>query len=298
MFECVNLNKKNISEFQKLNEIRQNFNDLNEDFFAYYSKCSFAGQSMMRRKVKLLKNDNSYSGFIWIENSRGIYKIKSLFSENKTELEAYEALLSEHLKCNKFTYSCKSNDYNFKILEKLGFCRVDGEIEFCLSDRDFAKAISKNVEMPKDNLEIKPFIPGKDENLRCRIQNEIFDNAERVPLCIEDIIYDISRSHYVQNGSFFLFKGSECIGYGQIIISDGFPYIVNFGIIEDFRGHGYSKVLLAHLLKKIREKGYRSARLTVKSGNITAMNLYEGFGFKRISETYNWELVRSSHDDI
>jgi len=294
MYKCVGLDKKNISEFRKLSEMSYDFNALNEDFFAHYSNYSFAGQIRQRRRVRLLKRENVYIGFVWFENiAMNTCIIRALFSMEKENMESYKALLEGIDKCQTFLYSCRRNEYNYRILEKLGFQKYSGEIELSLFENEFEKALGKG-ETETVDLNFKAYRIGKDEGLRCYIQNKIFEEDNRTPLCLADILYDVSRSYYVKGGSFFLYKEYDCIGYGQIIINNGSPNIVNLGIMEEYRGHGYSKVLLVHLLEKIKEMGYDHVRLTVKSGNEAALNLYWGFGFKNDYETYKWRLNRDS----
>jgi len=294
MYKCVGLDKKNISELRKLSEMSSDFNALNEDFFAHYSNYSFAGQIRQRRRVRLLKKENVFIGFVWFEYiSMNTCIIRSFFSMEKENEESYKALIGSMDKCQMFLYSCRRNEYNYEILEKLGFQKYSGEIELSLSEKAFEEALVK-VNIPMGDLNFKTFRIGKDEGLRCYTQNKIFEEANRTPLSLADILYDVTRNYYVKGGSFFLYKGYDCIGYGQIIINDGSPYIVNLGIIEEYRGNGYSKVLLVHLLEKIKEMGYDQVRLTVKSGNEAALNLYWGFGFKNDYETYKWRLNRDS----
>ncbi|MHC1721187.1 MAG: GNAT family N-acetyltransferase [Clostridiaceae bacterium] len=294
MYKCVGLDKKSILEFRKLSDMSHDFNALNEEFFAHYLNYSFAGQIRQRRRVKLLKKQNLYIGFVWIENiSMNSCIIRALFSMDKENIDSYKALLESVDKCQTFLYSCRRNEYNFEVLEKLGFQKYTGEIELSLSGQAFEAALGKR-EAGIGDLNFKTFRIAKDEGLRCYIQNKIFEDEGRTPICLADILYDVSRSYYVKGGSFFLYKGYDCIGYGQIIINNGNPYIVNLGIIEEYRGKGYSKVLLLRLLEKIKEMGYNNVRLTVKSENEAALKLYWGFGFKNEYETYIWRLNKDS----
>ena len=82
----------------------------------------------------------------------------------------------------------------------------------------------------------------KDEKARCILQNEIFNNDDRIPINIEDIYYDEAQEYYFDKGAIFIELDNKPIGYGQIIVEDKVAIIVNFGIIEKYRKEGYGKV--------------------------------------------------------
>lgn len=56
-------------------------------------------------------------------------------------------------------------------------------------------------------------------------------------------------------------------------------YINNVVIDEDFRGKGYSKVLMESLLNHGREEGINEYTLEVRVSNTPAVKLYESLGF-------------------
>ncbi|NMM62691.1 GNAT family N-acetyltransferase [Clostridium sp. P21] len=287
MYQCVTLNKRNFGVLRKLNEIRNNFNSLNEDFFAVYNECNFAGQILLKRKVKLLKKDEEYIGYMWFEmTDKNNCNINSLSVSEKTDYIPYKFLLTA-LKSNcTSSYLCEDNDYNFDILKNIGFNVKDGTLILC-SDT------YKNVPLLlKDDLEFENFKMGFDEQIRCTIQNEVFKEESRVPLSLEDIYYDELQSYYFDRGAVFLKKDGKHIGYGQIIIEDNTPFIVNFGILEEYRGKGYSKSLFTYLLKICSFNGFDQVKIKVKISNIVALNLYKSLDFKTLSKNYRWELKK------
>jgi len=292
MYECVNLNKNRIPELKRLSESSSCFNDLNENFFETYSSAGYVSQIMQRRKVKLLRRGGVYTGFVWFEyytsNTCGI---KAIFSSEKEDIAAYRILLDSIPGCLNIQYRCTSNGYNFRVLENLGFERGTGAIEMSLESGGIESAL-ENKPSGSRGLVFKTFEKGKDEGLRCWIQNDIFENDRRVPLSISDIIHDVSQRCFLEGGAAFLYLEGECIGYGQIIIQGEIPYIVNIGIIKGYRGKGYGRVLVMHFLEVVRSRGFEQVRLNVKSENLAAMNLYRSLGFKVESETYKWNLKR------
>jgi ribosomal protein S18 acetylase RimI-like enzyme len=292
MYECVSLTKNRITALKKLSGMSSDFNVLNEDFFETYDGAGFAGKILQRKKVRLLKKGSEYAGFIWFEyyssNSCGI---KALYSSEKEDLDAYRLLLDSIPGCRNIQYECASNGYNSRVLESLGFEKGTGEIEMCLDKEGIEKALAKRPSTP-GGLVFKTFEKGKDEGLRCWIQNDIFDNDRRVPLTLNDIMHDVSQGYFLEGGAAFLYICGECAGYGQIVVHDEIPYIVNIGMIKGCRGKGYGRLLVMHFLEVVRAKGFDQVRLNVNPDNLAAMNLYRSLGFSVESETYRWKLKR------
>ena len=196
----------------------------------------------------------------------------------------YKFLLDTLKKNCSVTYLCESNNYNYEILKNLGFIKKDGMLILYLN-------MTENIPLVlHENLQFEVLKKGRDEHIRCEIQNNIFKEDTRVPLAVEDIYFDEVQSYYFDKGSVFLKKDGRHIGYGQVIIEHNIPVIVNFGILKEYRGKGYSKSLLTYLLKIIQYNGFNNVKIKVKSTNKVALNLYKGIGFKITGETYNWEL--------
>lgn len=288
MYECVSLIRKNLDCFYKLNQERYYFNPLNKDFFKEYLDSNFAKQISMRRKVKLIKYNSKYIGYIWIYNSnKNIYSINSInikkgYDNTNTPYKHLICSISKKLPVN---YICQKKNNNFSILESIGFTKLDGTLIFDIN-------INQDLKFNFINgLEFHSFIRGRDEALRCNIQNSIFENEGRIPLSIEDIYYDELQTYYFEKGAVFLKKNDEFIGYGQIILENKVtPVIVNFGILKEHRGKGYSKYLLKYLLKMSYLNGFRTMKIKVKSSNTIAANLYKSMGFKICNEIYTWKL--------
>lgn len=290
MYECVGLNKCNISRFIDLNRFRCDFNSLNEDFFKVYNNSNFAQRILLKRRVKLLTKDSRYIGYIWAEmNNKKNCSLKALNvlrCENPKTVDyiPYKVLISNLRKNSIVTYYCEKNDYNFQVLKNIGFIQGQGTIILAL---DLKNTMSLALQ---PNLQFEILKLGVDEEKRCYIQNEIFKSNDRVPLTIDDIYFDEAQSYYFDKGAVFLKKDNEYIGYGQIIIEKNTPLIVNFGILTKYRGRGYSKTLLSYLLKVAKCNGFDIVKIKVKNTNDIALKLYKKFGFQVISERYNWEL--------
>ncbi|WP_406541200.1 hypothetical protein [Clostridium ljungdahlii] len=55
-------------------------------------------------------------------------------------------------------------------------------------------------------------------------------------MTLEDIYFDEAQDYYFEKGAIFLKQNDEYIGYGQIVMENDIPVIVNFGILKEFRG--------------------------------------------------------------
>ncbi|MCS4522610.1 GNAT family N-acetyltransferase [Clostridium botulinum] len=70
------------------------------------------------------------------------------------------------------------------------------------------------------------------------------------------------------------------------MLENNIPFIVNFGILSNFRKEGYGKVLLNHILNKLKIKGFKKVMIRVSSENEIALNLYKSLGFLSYKEKH------------
>jgi ribosomal protein S18 acetylase RimI-like enzyme len=73
----------------------------------------------------------------------------------------------------------------------------------------------------------------------------------------------------------------------DVIMGTPFCCVLYLAIKKEFRGNGYSKLLLEKAKSYCKENNIGELRLTVRYNNSTALNLYEYSGFK----TYKHEMV-------
>ncbi len=287
MYYCVRLSKQNFDIFKKLNKSNKNFNVLNKNFFETYNKSNFATQIMLKRKVRLLRKDFEYIGYVWFDmKDKNNCSINSLNIPKSSSYLPYKILVDTLRNNCNISYLCEDNQYNFEILKNIGFQRKDGTLMLSYDIKDHMPLIQQ------DGLEFEIFKIGTDEKRRCDIQNEVFKDNVRAPLTLDDIYFDEIQNYYVHKGSVFLKKHGEYIGYGQIIIEDNMPLIVNFGILKEYRGNGYSKSLISYLLNIVKYNNFDEVKIKVKASNIIALNLYKNLGFRTISQRYKWELKK------
>jgi GNAT superfamily N-acetyltransferase len=288
MYSCVSLNRKDVQQLLELNKHRKEFNVLNENFEEYYSYVSLIKKLLIHRRVKLLKHNNKCIGYIWLsrQNKNSFY-IDSMYVKGEEYLiERYGLLIDSIRSRSKLIYNCESNEINKNILSQLGFIKKEGTYEMQ------AKITILEVFYESNDIVFEQFQKGKHEEIRCKIQNEVFKNDTRIPLTKDDMYYDQLQSYYYEKGSILLKKGNVYIGYGQIIFNDDIPTIVNVGLVEGYRGKGYGRVLMHYLLKVLAEEGKEEVNLKVSTSNHSALKLYKSLGFIVKNETNLWEYKK------
>jgi ribosomal protein S18 acetylase RimI-like enzyme len=288
MYSCISLNRKDVQQLLELNKRRKEFNVLNENFEEYYNYVSLIKKLLIHRKVKLLKHNNKVIGYIWLsrQNKNSFY-IDSMYVKGEDYLiERYGLLIDSIRSRSKLIYNCESNEINKNILSQLGFIKKEGTYEM------HAKITIPEALYESNDIVFEQFQKGKHEEIRCKIQNEVFKNDTRIPLTKDDMYYDQLQSYYYEKGSILLKKGNVYIGYGQIIFNDDIPTIVNVGLVEGYRGKGYGRVLMYYLLKVLAEEGREEVNLKVSTSNHSALKLYKSLGFIVKNETNLWEYKK------
>lgn len=283
MYNSVKLSGKNYDIFKNMLKNSTEFNELNKDFYFHYNTYSAFEKIHMKSSTLLLKDSTGYVGYIWYSQyEREDYFINDMWINKNSNVVSINNYISNFKKDYTLLYECKKNHDNYKLLEGLGFIKIEANQKLTIIlDSPFELKFSKDL-----NLEILK--EGSQESLRCFIQNSIFQNKDRIPLIVEDIIFDEEQDYYMKSCSVFLKYQNEYIGYGQLILDNDEITIVNFGLIPKFRGKGYSKILLKKLLNIALEKGYERVSIKVLEDNLKALCLYKSMGFTFKEEISTW----------
>lgn len=69
-------------------------------------------------------------------------------------------------------------------------------------------------------------------------------------------------------------------GYAGLWAIGGEGHITNVAVHPDFRRKGMGRALVGRLIEKTRQEGLTDYTLEVRAGNLAAIRLYEGFGFR------------------
>lgn len=290
MHKSISLTLKNINKFRKIFQFNTNFSLPNKDFFQLYDNSNIIQRMFLRKNVNLLVEieKNNYIGYIWFEKHNkhhsSINSINVMGDNNL--IYYYETLISPLKNDSLITYECEDNEVNIDILSKLGFKRAKGFMELEKQCTEYVSTAAPN------NISFSIVEKDKDEKVRCLLQNEIFNNDDRIPINIEDIYYDEAQEYYFDKGAIFIQLGKIPIGYGQIVVEDKVAIIVNFGIIRKYRKEGYGKALLCYLLNIARENDFSKVSLKVDSSNVDAFKLYSSLGFNIKKELYTWQKTK------
>ncbi|MFX0549020.1 GNAT family N-acetyltransferase [Hathewaya histolytica] len=284
-----NIKKDNIEKLKELNNYNKQFNALNKDFLNIYSRSNLFKRFFLRKKAKVLKYNNEVIGFIWVNSFK---KIKCTINQFYTLSEINLEIITSDIwkifnKSSGVMYKCEDNELNEKLLSKLHFKKHKSIIEMELHLDDLKKYI---INQTNKNVEIEYFKEGIHEQIRCNVQNSVFGNENRIPININDILEDEKQDYYIEGASLFLKLHGNYIGYGQLILEDDYLTIVNFGIVPEYRGKGYGKILLNELIElafKICSED-KILKLKVHNINRTAINLYKSFGFKCYKKRSTW----------
>lgn len=304
------LSSNNFENFKSLNLERFNQDNYDKNFFEYYENEKFFFKIFLKKFVKLFIYEKEVIGYIWYEVPVEIpVRVWSLYIKPK-----YIDLLSSDI-LNSFnntilSYETSDNKMNNLMLLKLGFKKVKPSVLMSMTLEKYSKEkqIDKlindltynnnllvkfnflyNTNITRLNISIEKVILNKDEELRCKIQNSIFSASTRIPLEVQDIENDIEQDYYIEDLSLFIKLNNVAIGYGQIIYNRDMYTVVNFGLINEFRGYGFGKILLDYLIKSAKSMNIDELFIRVEENNYNALKLYSWIGFTPKSIINKWE---------
>lgn len=288
MMKVEKLSNDNMKDFSILLDEAKIKNQFIKDFFKYYHSKSFIHRYLIRKNVLLIKYNNIFIGYIWLEafslNSTKIYDIYI----NEEYLRYFTGKLLLILKTKIATIECFENDYSVALFKALDMTRV--RLTYLMK---YATDKAEKISYP-ENINFRLYENKKDAHIRCELQNKIFYHNSRVPLNLDDIYYDEKQDYYLNNFSVFIMLNGKEIGYGQIIYSCNMYLIVNFGILKEYRGKGYGKLLLNELINiakknNILDKLY----IRVDFNNTIAFDLYAASGFEKIGNFSTWMWTKN-----
>ena len=299
MLEKLTVN--NMENFKKLYCENFKLKSYNKDFFKCYENQNFLVKFLYRKYIKLIKYNNIYIGYIWYENSYDNYvKVWALYIDPKYKEKLNINILS-FFNNNYLAYEEIEREENDLILKTLGFVKNGYTILLSMNTKDFdyktnnyilnynREKLMTKLLSNKIDFSFRKFIKGKDEKLRCELQNDIFNKWNRMPLNVGDIYADMAQDYYLDEFSFLGVLNKTPIGYGQIIFNRNMYTIVNFGIISNFRSLGLGRIFLNEIINSAKVNKINDLYIRVDSENIAAINLYKSIGFKEETKVILWE---------
>ena len=310
MVSLVRLSSSNLDEFKKLYEENFKRETYDKDFFEYYTNQSFIPKMFSKKFVKLFMYNGEFIGYIWYELPIDIQvKVFSLYVEDKY-IDIINNNIFKKFNEKSLVYESIENSSSNKLLNNLGFKKARPSLIMSLKVDDYKKGdeienIKFNVQHNSNLLNLLNRYSEQKNNiisvsfqkvdiknealLRCEIQNNVFRNIDRVPIEVEDIENDFKQESYIEDLAIFMKLNNIVVAYGQIIYIRKMYTIVNFGVVDIFRGMGIGKLLLDNLISKAREKNIDELALGVDKNNINAISLYKWIGFKHRYDIARWE---------
>lgn len=279
------LSLKNTEAFNNLLEEAKNENRFRIDFYKYYNNNSIFLKYFLKKAVKLFRIDNLYIGYLWIDVPViSTVTIKDLYIKPRY-LKYFDKNLFNILKCKKVFYETYEDVEISEIMDCLHFKKISSTEILCVEIKD----IDKKQCFEKD-LEFIKYNKGTDANMRCLIQNDVFNNKVRAPLNISDILFDEKQEYFLEDMCFFMKYRKNIIGYGQVIYNRGVFSIVNFGIRYRYRRQGFGEFFLYNIIEIAKKRGIKKLYVRVESNNSVAKNLYYKVGFVKKGIISSWIL--------
>ena len=304
------LSSNNFENFKNLNLERFSKENYDKNFFEYYENEKFFLKIFLKKFVKLFIYRKEVIGYIWYEIPVEMpVRVWSLYIKP----EYIDLLSPEILKSLNNTIlsyeTCNDEDTN-RMLINLGFKKVKPSLLMNIELSNYNKAAQVallknslehnsnvinslnnlyNGNIRNINITTEKVLLDRDEELRCKIQNSVFSATTRIPLEVEDIQNDIEQDYYMEDLSLFIKLNNIAIGYGQIIFNRDMYTVVNFGILKEFRGYGFGKILLNELINAAKKMQINELFIRVEENNYSALKLYNWIGFKSKSIINKWE---------
>ena len=274
MMHYEKLSNKNFSNLKGLVDEFFCINKYRCNIISTYNKLSFLKKILYKNKVIMILVDKEYVGYVYFERfSIDTIVINDLYIRNEF-IGKFNLNNIETFKNKILFYQTYEDKLTKEILINNGFSK--NETTMLLKYDLYTKLRLKH----KENISFRLFKVDKDEALRCKIQNDVFDYNGREPITIKDIMYEEKLKYYKSETCIFMLANDKEIGYAQIIYNNGMYMLVNFGVIEEYRGYGYGEIFLKHMINLAFYNNISTLYIRVNDSNFKALNLYKKIGFK------------------
>lgn len=274
MVHYEKLSNKNFSSLESLVNEFFLINKYRLNIISIYNGLNFFKKLLYKNKIIMILVDSKYVGYVYFER----FSIDTIFINDlyiKDEfLEIVNLSSIKILKDKVLFYQTFEDNLTKKILINNKFTKSETTM---LLKYD----LNTKIKIKHDkNISFRQFRIDKDEKLRCEIQNDIFNYNGREPINIRDIMYEEKQDYYRSDRCVFILLDNKEIGYAQIIYNKGMYMLVNFGILEEYRGLGYGEILLEYMINLAYDIKLSQLYIRVNDSNYKALNLYKKIGFK------------------
>ena len=274
MMHYEKLSNKNFSNLKGLVDEFFCINKYRSNLISTYNKLSFFKKILYKNKVIIILVGEEYVGYVYFKKlSIDTIVINDLYIKNEF---VYKVNLNniEIFKDKILLYQTYEDKLTREILINNGFSKNETTM---LLKYD----LHTKLRLKQDkNIAFRLFKVNKDEALRCKIQNDVFNYNGREPISIKDIMYEEKLKYYRSETCIFMLANDKEIGYAQIIYNKDMYMLVNFGIIEEYRGYGYGEIFLEYMINLAFDNDISTLYIRVNDSNFKALNLYKKIGFK------------------
>lgn len=259
-----------------------NINTEKLDFYSEFNK-SIANYIIMGRCYYIIKNNLILALLLINKRRREIFYIPT--AENNISLFRLVYTLNTVLDLKDYTFSIRHKSLNPLLYKK--YFPVDIAENYKYMYINTYKSFTDTPSI-NGNIFVRRMTIGVDEPVRVKLQNNIFgNNAGRKNLTLLEVYNEEKRNTFLKDMCFILDVEGTPGGYGQILIIDRKYFLVNFGIIAEYRGKGYGSYFLSEIINNCRLAGIEHLNLCVDNNNIPAVNLYKKTGFKELYNKFN-----------
>ncbi len=114
-----------------------------------------------------------------------------------------------------------------------------------------------------------------------------------LPWSKDDFIYEMNTNpfgHYV-----VIENETQIVGYLGMWLMGDQSQITTIGVDRKMQGQGYGSRLIQYAIDLTRQKKYHNINLEVRVSNMSAIHLYEKYGFKNVALRKNY--YEDTHED-
>ncbi|MEH6388721.1 ribosomal protein S18-alanine N-acetyltransferase [Pseudomonas profundi] len=108
------------------------------------------------------------------------------------------------------------------------------------------------------------------------------------------IFLDCIRSGYE---CWVSFEGATQVGHGVLSAAAQESHLLNLTVRPDCQGRGYGLRMLEQLMERAKHRDAEVAFLEVRESNISAIRLYENFGFNEIGRRRGYYPAAQGQED-
>lgn len=268
------------------------YNSLNQVPKLLDPQPGFFEKMTRRQQASLILQDDLPTAYLLIHRYSHVNRIECLIHEARPNLSLEETcgFIRKEI-FDQVTFILKNNPYEIQtvdqpdnrlFLQTCGFKPIKEHQVMVWGKNDL-----QTHALPA-GLTCQAVVGPADVKDRVLIQNEAFDNKNRVPLNLVDVMSEMKSGSYLKDLALLLRWQGDPVAYGQIIRHNNLYYLVNFGVRPKYRGKGLSHWLLSDLLKGAVAAGIGTILLEVFESNRPAIELYGKHGFRKQYSKVHW----------